>query len=423
MKNKIRAGFLLLGILMVAGVQGAWAQQSDRKLNIFLDCKGEDCDADHIRQNITFVNYVHERKDADVHILVTSQSASAGKESQLHFIGLKEYANKDQVLKLLLNATDTESEHRQQFLQVLTLGLMRYVSETSLAQRVKIEVEDSASALSASRDSWNSWVMYTSAYGYASGEESFRYKMFGGSVSGSRITEQWKFNLGVDGNHHEVKYKLGDDLTTTSAKMGYGYNGRAIKSLGEHWGIGGGVIGERDTYYNLKPSLRISMAIEHNFFPYKESSDRSFTVLYFAGVTRLHYGEETIFGKLRESRFTEGVQVEFKKKRAWGDSSVSSQLSHFGYSDQYRVIVGSENTWRVAKGFAVNLSLDAKRVNDQLYLPKGDLSNEDILIRRRAQKTAFEYSLNIGATFTFGSIYNNTVNARLASAKFFSKVF
>lgn len=423
MKIKARVGGLLFGILLAVSVQSVWAQQNNRKLDIFIDCGGEDCDLDHIRQKVTFVNYVHERKDADVHILVTSQATATGKENQLRFIGLRDYASKDQVLKLMLNSTDTDSEQREQFLRVLTLGLMRYVSETSLARNVKIVVEDNSPERSLSRDPWNSWIMYTSVFGYVSGEESFSYKMFRGSVTGSRVTEQWKFILGVDGNRREAKYKFDDDLTTANAQMGYGYNGRVIKSLGEHWGVGGGVIGERDTYYNLRPSLRTSLAVEHNFFPYGESSERSFSVLYFAGVTTLNYDEETIFGKLRESRFTEGVQVEFKKKRAWGDSSVSSQFSHFGYSDQYRIIVGSENTLRIAKGLTLNISADAERVNDQLYLPKGDLSNEDVLIRRRARKTGFEYSLNIGVSFTFGSIYNNTVNTRLASAKFFSTIF
>lgn len=419
MKNRTKTFFLLLGLLLAVNIQSAWAQPANSKLDIFIDCG--DCDFDYIRQKITFINYVYERKNADVHILITSQATAAGREIQLHFIGLNGYANKDQVLKLLLNATDMESEQRRQFLQVLALGLMRYVSETSLAQKVKISVDGDSSIQS--HDPWDLWIMHMSVSGYASGEESFSYQMFTGSVSGNRITEQWKFNLGVSGNRREAKYKLSNGSTATNRQTGYSYDSRVIKSLGGRWGVGGGVIGEQDTFYNLKPSLQMSLAAEHNFFPYRESSDHSFTVLYFAGISMLNYGEETIFRKLRENRFTEGLQVEFKKKRSWGDSSVSALLSHFGRSDQYRIIVGSDNTWRVAKGLTVNLSGDIKRVNDQLYLPQGDLSDEDTLIRRRAQKTGFEYSLNVGISFTFGSIYNNTVNARLASAKFFSEIF
>ena len=423
MKTRMRVGCLLFGALTILGIQNAWSQQNDRKLGVFIDCGGEDCDLDHIRQKVTFINYVYERKDADVHILVTSQSSATGKENQLRFIGLKEYANKDQVLKFLVHSTDTETQHREQFLQLLTLGLMRYISETPLAQKVTISVDDSGLAQGPARDPWDSWIISTSVYGYVSGEESFAYHMFDSWINGNRTTEQWKFNLGTGVNRREAKYKLGDGSTTNNAQSSFYYNGRVIKSLGAHWGVGGGVIGERDTFHNLEPSLQMSAAVEHNLFPYGESSDRSFTILYFAGAAMLNYGEETTFEKFEETRFTEGLQVEFKKKRTWGDSSVSAQFSHFGYSDQYRVIVGSENTWRVVKGLTVNLSGNAKRVNDQLYLPKGDISDEDVLVRRRAQKTGFEYSLHVGVTFTFGSIYNNTVNARLASAKFFSKIF
>lgn len=37
---------------------------------VFIDC--EDCDLDYIRTEITFVNYVRDRKEAQVHVLITT---------------------------------------------------------------------------------------------------------------------------------------------------------------------------------------------------------------------------------------------------------------------------------------------------------------------------------------------------------------
>jgi len=45
-------------------------------------------------------------------------------------------------------------------------------------------------------------------------------------------------------------------------------------------------------------------------------------------------------------------------------------------------------------------------------LAKGEASLEEILLRRKELATEYEYSLSIGLSFTFGSIYSNVVNPR-----------
>ena len=43
---------------------------------VFIDCIS--CDMDYFRTEITFVNYVRDRKDAQVHVLITTQSTGSG---------------------------------------------------------------------------------------------------------------------------------------------------------------------------------------------------------------------------------------------------------------------------------------------------------------------------------------------------------
>ena len=43
---------------------------------VFLD--GTRIDMDYIRTEITFVNYVRDRKEADVHVLITQQRTGGG---------------------------------------------------------------------------------------------------------------------------------------------------------------------------------------------------------------------------------------------------------------------------------------------------------------------------------------------------------
>ena len=57
----------------------------------------------------------------------------------------------------------------------------------------------------------------------------------------------------------------------------------------------------------------------------------------------------------------------------------------------------------------------AARVKDQIYEPLEDIPLEDILLRRRELGTDYQYSIEIGFNFTFGSVYNNVVNPRMST--------
>ena len=47
-------------------------------LHLFLDCPTYLCDMDFMRTEITFVNYVRDRRDAQVYVLVSTQETGAG---------------------------------------------------------------------------------------------------------------------------------------------------------------------------------------------------------------------------------------------------------------------------------------------------------------------------------------------------------
>jgi hypothetical protein len=53
-----------------------------------------------------------------------------------------------------------------------------------------------------------------------------------------------------------------------------------------------------------------------------------------------------------------------------------------------------------------------QRINDQLALPRGDASLEDILLDRRRLATSYRATGNMGLSYTFGSIFSNVVNPR-----------
>jgi hypothetical protein len=72
--------------------------------------------------------------------------------------------------------------------------------------------------------------------------------------------------------------------------------------------------------------------------------------------------------------------------------------------------------YRLFRGFFLNIFGTFSRVRDQIYLARGGVTDEEILLRRRDLATDSEYNFRIGFTYAFGSIYNNVVNSRFDGA-------
>ena len=76
---------------------------------VFFDC--DDCDFSYIRQEIPFVNWVRDREDAVLHLLINSIStASGGREYKLDFIGLQRRAGTQESLTYVAPPDFTEDE-------------------------------------------------------------------------------------------------------------------------------------------------------------------------------------------------------------------------------------------------------------------------------------------------------------------------
>ena len=68
---------------------------------------------------------------------------------------------------------------------------------------------------------------------------------------------------------------------------------------------------------------------------------------------------------------------------------------------------------RLFRGLSLTFRGSVERINNQLSLPRGGASVEEILLQRRQLATDYEVEGGIGLSYTFGSIYNNVVNTRL----------
>jgi hypothetical protein len=71
---------------------------------------------------------------------------------------------------------------------------------------------------------------------------------------------------------------------------------------------------------------------------------------------------------------------------------------------------------RLIKGLSLNLFGNYTVLHDQLYLPKGSLTREEVLLRQSQAATSYTAFLYLGISYTFGSVLNNVVNPRFTSA-------
>ena len=67
------------------------------------------------------------------------------------------------------------------------------------------------------------------------------------------------------------------------------------------------------------------------------------------------------------------------------------------------------------KGLFFSVFGSVSLIRDQLSLPKGGVTPEEILLKRQELATSYDYSASIGFSYTFGSIYSSVVNPRFGN--------
>ena len=385
------------------------------RLRVFLDCNF--CDFDFLRTEINFVDYMRSRQDAQVHILVTNQpTGGGGTEFTLHFIGQKELAYVADTLTYVSPPSASQDDLRRGLARIIRLGLVRYYAHLGQSGRFDVTYTapagDSASK-AAVRDRWNLWVFRMNASGYGNGEKSSNFVSLNGSVSASRTTEMWKTSLTSYGNYNQSRFILSDGSKFNSYSHGYGFTDLIVKSLGPRWSAGQRASWTSSTFLNQKRAIRFAPAVEYNFFPYSQSTRRVLTLQYSPGINFFRYQDTTIFDKISEVRADQTLTASIDVKQTWG--SISSALEGAAYLDDFtkkHLVFFNALDLRLFKGFSFFSFGQVSLLRDQLYLPRGDLSDQERLLRRRQLETSYSYFVQVGFSYSFGSIFNNIVNPR-----------
>jgi len=367
----------------------------------------------YIKENIKFVNYVRDMKNAEVHILQTTQrSGNGGTEYMYFFTGSNEFIGRNDTLKFNTTADNTNDEIRKKQVAILKLGLMQYVAHSVLATDISIDYVDVSSSNTIVEDKWKSWVFSYDFSVYTNGESSYRSVNLWSFFDIDRITEEWKIQIHFDKSYQKSFFFLESGTITSKTNM----NDVSIlvaKSLGTHWAVGFRSSTGNNSYNNKKLYSSFSPAIEYNVFQYSKSNIVQFRFQYLVGQNYFVYVDTTIYDKTEELLFNQTLAAAFMINKKWGyiNSSVSGRTFLHDFSKN-RLNFSSSFNVRLFKGFSVNLRGSYSLIHDQIFLPKSGMSTEEILLRQQQNSTSFSYWGMFGFSYTFGSIYNNVINPR-----------
>jgi hypothetical protein len=413
MRNALILPFLLLFI------PGAFSQeqsQSDtlRKdaLNVYMDATS------YIKQEIPFINYVRDRKVADLVIISAYEpTGSGGGKATFYLEGQGSYKGMNDTIHYNSYPDDTNDMSRQKEVKTLKMGLMRYIMKTPLAKYIDINFSEPITE-DVSSDKWNNWVFRTRVNGFGFCSESSDYLSLSGNISANRVTSEWKMGLSAHTNMNIRQFRwidddTGEELSETNRRKSFNFDGYIVKSLGEHWSAGINSSFSGSLFSNYMAHFELKPGVEYNIFPYSESTSKQFRILYLVGPVYNNYYDTTKYFRKNEFIGQQSLVASYMIIKKWGDISLDVSWDNYLHDfNLNRLTISGYVSLQVIKGLKIDFGGSYAFIHDQINLRKGSASTEDVLLSRREMSTTYSYDVSVGISYTFGSIYNNVVNPR-----------
>lgn len=407
--------WLAPGPLVAQDVEADTTQQTSTGLRVYLDC--DECDFDHVRSEIAYVNYVRDPEQADVHLFITDQrTGSNGRLYELSFLGRGDYASIEYTFEQTVDGNATNDEMRQAINEAIRLGLVPYVVQTEPLSDFQLQYTGTPQEADAQppNDPWNYWV-FTAYVGSIELELESNRTVFDSrwGLFADHVTDDWKLRIRPYFNYDLVKIKREGNPDVRSSISRHGLESYAIRSLGPHWSVG--VFGDYLTRndQNIRNEYELMPGVEYSILPYEEATRREITVAYQLGLTYVDYFEETIFNQTEEALARQELSLSVAIQQPWGEVFGSLEGSHYFHDfTKRRAELFGFISVRLFEGLSIRVRGDIEMVQDQLNLPLGDASIEEILLQQRELATDFEFSGSVALTYRFGSQFANIVNTR-----------
>ena len=382
------------------------------KVKVFLSCR---CDDDFIKQNTLVFDYVRDRTLSDIEVFVFEISnAGGGRKYSFEYKGKNAFQNMGNEISTNIPSNLTFVEAREKLLNTYKLGMVYFLQNTSFQNQLEVTFyDDKNKPEELSLDQWKNWVFEVSGSFNLENEKSIREEEYNLGLEVDRVTEIWRIRSDF-GMLRSVKFFSGDEESYNSERKRTFFSGSIVKSLSNHFSTG--VFGYylNDTFRNYRSFFNFSPALEYNLFPYSEVLTREITLAYKIGYNFYEYFEKTIYGFLNQEMFNQSLTLNLRYREKWGSIYSYLVASQFlDQPDQSRLTLNNNINLRIIRGLSLRISGNFQLIRDQINLPQGEASIEDLLLRQRQISTNFQNRISLGLSYTFGSIFNNIVNTRL----------
>lgn len=412
-----------LALLFIISSNGQTADTSRRDaIRVFIDCQS--CDMNYIREEMPYVNYVREVREAQVYLQVARQmSGSGGGVYTLFFDGQENFSGMKDTLVFNASPDNTTTVTREGLTKTISAGLMRYVAKTPILSQVQISYQGQRmEAPEQVEDNWDYWVFELTTMPRFSLEKSVESLTWTNGIEANRVTPEWKIENSFDHSYSKTTYirDIRDSVGTVIGesrddviRKSWGLDQLTVRSISNHFSVGLRANAGMSTTNNYDLNIGISPAIEYNLFPYSESTRRQLRVLYGIGYNYADYIDTTVYNKTEESLWEHSIDIALQVQQAWGSANVSLGASNYLHDfSKYQVELDGFLRIRLLKGLSLNVNGSVAFIHNQLNLAMGEISDQQLYLRLRTLETNYRYEGSVGLTYTFGSIYSNVVNPR-----------
>lgn len=381
---------------------------------LFIKC--DRCDDTYIRKEINYVDHVRDQALANIQLFIyRNRNANNGNRYTLDFKGNEFFSDKNISLQVDTNPKMTRDEIRSSLKNKIELGLVYYLIETDISNKIRISYDSAilSDEIESSSDKWNNWVFQSAGDANFENETSRKKSNINLQFDADKVTDKIKLQFDLDFEKSNDRYE-NDDNIFTSRRNRKSFSMKSVWSLNEKWSAGFSGGASSDTYQNIDFRYHILPAIEYSFFPYNEFVRREMVINYRIGYGYRNYIEKTIYDKLKEDVYVHFVGFETRFRQPWGEINTNlSGKSFLQDPEKYSLRFDSWFSIRVFEGLSVRLGGELELIRDQLSLPMRNVSIEDLLLQQKEIATDFFTEFRIGLSYTFGSAYNNYLNSRL----------
>ena len=149
-------------------------------------------------------------------------------------------------------------------------------------------------------------------------------------------------------------------------------------------------------------------------------NNRFFTISYGLTARNNVYYDTTIFNKTKETLIGQRAVLNVSFNQKWGSTSTGIVYHNYFHDwNLFNLGMNVSTNIRITGGLSFNIYFFGALTRDQINLPKGGATEQEILTRRRQIASGYSYYTSFGLNYRFGSKLNNFVNPRFEGSNNF----